>query len=218
MAIRGDWATNEVLTSDDLNDTVNDKVSVSALGTALPLDVDGTTASAGTATDISRVDHRHFLGTHTHAGATTGGNIPQTSVTDMTTAWTTHVPAWNGYYSGWSVGNGYTNCAYKRYGKTYFWTGDVGFGSTSTFGTGSLSFAMPIDLKADYRYQVGAAILNDGSSSNRYILTAEAYWDGFDSLIYFHYDGGLVTATYPITLAANDYIAWSGVFEAYTAS
>jgi hypothetical protein len=218
MAIRGDWATNEVLTSDDLNDTINAKLNVSALGTALPLDANGSAASAGTATDISRVDHRHFLATHTHAGSTTGGNIPLTSVTDLTTGWTTENTAFSDYMTDWSFGNGYTNSKYKRFGKTLLWTAEMGFGSTTVFGTGSFIIAMPFPLRGDYRYQACAAYLVDASTSNRYVLGGEATNDGYRSVLYFHSSSGYMTATNPMTLASSDYIVWAGVFELLSAT
>lgn len=194
MAIRGDWTTNEVLLSDDLNDTVNDKISVSALGTALPVDVYTTAASAGTATTVSRSDHRHTLSSSLGLGG-----------------WTAASPA---TFYNLTLGSGTANQRYTQVGKIVFAQLYLRFNSTTV--SGEFAWILPVGMNTTFTNQViGQAVAQDNDTSNYYTATCLANTN--PDRCYFHFNASPATrfnATTPITWANSDWIYVGVTYEA----
>ena len=191
MTIRGNWTTNEVLTSDDLNDTVNDKISVSALGTASPLGVGFTADSAGTATDVSRVDHRHTF----DPGLITVGEWSETTPT----------------FHALTVGTGTAKQRYARFNKTIYAKLFLQFGSTTSV-TGDFAWVLPILMNADIAYHaVGQAVVLDNDTGDYYTATVRGDTSNRRAFFYTSTSpSALMDATTPFTWATNDTI-WAGV-------
>lgn len=59
-----------------------------------------TAGAVGTGATAARADHVHALGTHNHSGSTTGGAIPQSSVTSLTTDLAARLPLAGGTLTG----------------------------------------------------------------------------------------------------------------------
>lgn len=59
-------------------------------------------------------------------------------------AWTSYTPTWTGATTNPSLGNGAVIARWKKVGRTVYVTFRYNFGSTTTFGTGSWSFSLPV--------------------------------------------------------------------------
>lgn len=94
------------------------------------------------------------------------------ALTGIQSAWTTFSPTWNGSVSNPSIGNGTLTGSYTRFGKTVIGRIKVLPGSTTTFGSGTYQFGVPVTPHTDYSTtttlgSVGNASLYDASSGSR---------------------------------------------------
>lgn len=96
-------------------------------------------------------------------------------------AWASFTPTWTGSGTNPALGNGTLTGKYTRFGKTLFGRVILTAGSTTTYGTGSWRFSLPVTPHTDYTVSatlgvVGNAGLFDTSAPNRAsrrVLTAD---------------------------------------------
>lgn len=127
--------------------------------------------------------------------------------------WTTYTPTWVSSGTQPTIGNGSITGRYQKVGKTVFFEMELTFGTTTTPGTGTYQFGLPL-LAAAIRGRGKAVIL--GASTTRYwggfwIMTATnalaAYYDNETN----HLQCGQGA---PATWGAGDYIKVSGFYVA----
>jgi hypothetical protein len=66
------------------------------------------------------------------------------AITGIQAAWNAHTPAWTASGTGPALGNGTLVGSYAQVGKTIRYRILLSFGSTTTFGTGTYSFTLPV--------------------------------------------------------------------------
>ena len=133
-------------------------------------------------------------------------------------AWkTTWTPAVQG--TGWAKGNGTTTGRYKQISDVVFFELQFVMGSTTTFGTGGLSFDQPAGLTNDStmdQWVQGAFF--DNSANLYYDITAKI--SGGNIIPYVQASAGTVTnslntliSTRPVTVASTDVVQISGSYR-----
>lgn len=80
--VSGNTETGITVSYQDSDNTLDFVVSY---GTEPPAVSSSTSGTAGNSNSVSRANHSHDLGTHTHADATTGGTIAHTALTSIGT-------------------------------------------------------------------------------------------------------------------------------------
>lgn len=172
------------------------------------------------ASDVSIADAGgYYTGTDVEAalqelGAGVGGS---------SSTWAAYTPTWTAATTNPAIGNGTLAGRYVRDGDTvHFWI-NLTFGTTTTVGSGVWRFGLPVAASAEYASQHGLAVsgymenfalqgyivpasrLAPGSVTTIELLTAAASGNGF---------GTLVSSGAPFTMADQDYLRFSGSYEA----
>lgn len=131
------------------------------------------------------------------------------------TAWTSYTPVWTSSGSAPGLGNGTLTGAYVQVGKIVHFRIRLRAGSTTTFGTGSFRFTLPVETIAVFSGAgevIGQAALLDNSDPQRYIRHAYTFSETICSLV--DEAGAAVTNTVPFTWASLDNLSIVGTYEA----
>jgi hypothetical protein len=136
--------------------------------------------------------------------------IPQTAITNLTTAWTAYTPT----FTGFVLGNGTVVARYQQIGKTVHGWFDVAFGSTSTFSA-AFSVTIPVAAHASIPFGLGmgACYYQDTSASLRFSGVV-GYWDSTTHGMFFLTPTATVSNTIPFTWATTDKLSGSFAYEA----
>lgn len=130
-------------------------------------------------------------------------------------AWATWTPTWAATTTNPTLGNGTLDAAYINTGKLFVFQLDLTFGSTTTAGSGTYSFTLPVTPASAGRLQFNG-VLFDTSASATYPIVG-LYTGGVISLRQFPTTAGnplaALTHASPVTLATGDVISLGGVFE-----
>lgn len=176
---------------------------------AIGTDSGGVGASTSTANEI-------MLGTTNHTvrvPGTVGGAAFQ---------WQSYSCTWSSSGGAPAVGNGNLYADYFMIGDIVFYAIRLVIGTTTTFGTGTYTFSLPVDRDSS---GFGAASppatirLWDSSANKHYIGTS--YGSGTTAIApIFHVDGVSdaqeFSSTVPVTLASGDDVRISGFYQANT--
>lgn len=137
-----------------------------------------------------------------------------TDITPAVSAWTAFTPTWGTTGTAPSLGNGTVTGRFMQFGKVGFFDGVFTAGSTSTYGTGTFTFALPTGWTAagGAGTLVGDARLLDTSVSTRYVgviyITASTTITVTSNAATTD-----VSGTVPFTFATGDVIRWCGTVE-----
>jgi len=141
------------------------------------------------------------------------------SVTNYETAWTSYTPAWT--TDGVTqpvIGDGSLTGAYKQIGKTVFVRVRLYYGTTTTSGTGTFYFSLPVTSSTSWGIQMPVSILDNGNAW--YQATANGEYGGFTTktALIGQSAGGAnssqgVTGTFPFTFGNLDSIQFNGTYE-----
>jgi hypothetical protein len=129
-------------------------------------------------------------------------------------AWTSYTPTWTGSTTNPAIGNGTLAGYYLSAGKLTIARIELTMGSTTTYGTGSWRFTMPVtaQVPAGAGGNVGGAALFDTSGSARYFrhvfLATTTYVCMNDEA------GVFVGQLAPFTWASGDSLAIQFTYEA----
>ena len=146
-----------------------------------------------------------------------GEDLTATDLTTVTNqlhaiadSWTSYTPVWGNTGTANSLGNGTLTGSYKQSGKDVDFTIRLTIGSTTTFGSATFTFTVPVAMVD--RFTCMASLFDSSAITNR---TAGAV-DMVNSTTIDIYaaPGGNVTATVPFTWATSDRIVISGKYEA----
>lgn len=112
------------------------------------------------------------------------------STTRMSGAWTTFTPTWTGSVTNPVIGNGTLGGRYSKIGRTAFVRCWLYTGSTTTYGSGTYSFATPLTAASwtaatDPAPHVGLGIIRDSDADYTYFqniylystTTTRSIWD-----------------------------------------
>ncbi|MFK0151207.1 hypothetical protein ACIQVK_03880 [Streptomyces sp. NPDC090493] len=135
-------------------------------------------------------------------------------------AWTTYTPTFGSTGTAPAVGNGTLNGQYMKIGRTVIMSLTFTIGSTTTFGSGNLSFTLPatgaaasngVALNASasrtgtQNFVMGAMPLTNNATTTSTIWFASTSTSG---------DWDAWTASVPWTLAAGDIVRVWGQYQA----
>lgn len=134
----------------------------------------------------------------------------------MTSGWTTYTATWTASSSNPSVGNGSLSAAYKRWDSTSKMISfriRLAMGSTTTYGSGQWSFALPATPTA--LSPVHGHAMDASASNNRYALVGYASSSGGGTVERIAATGTTlgVANTAPMTWANGDILILGGTFE-----
>lgn len=133
-------------------------------------------------------------------------------------AWASYTPAWTGAGGNPALGNGTVQAAYKRIGSTVHFRIWVTCGSTTTYGSGAWSFALPTASKASSIHIVRALLIDGATTyypSYGIVSAASSTVELMVSTASGSYvSGGAANATTPFTMASTDQIIIQGTYEA----
>lgn len=133
------------------------------------------------------------------------------SIEDAFTA-TSYTPTWTGSGGNPAIGNGTLSGRYWRVNKIIFYDIYIVPGSTTTFGSGSYEFALPVTA-ADTNGQTGTAMLEDISARNWQCMTRLSTTSKLQ-ILPDDASGAGMTPTAPFTLASGDKIRITGWYFA----
>lgn len=151
-------------------------------------------------------------------GLTVSGSLNLNS-SDISSAWIAYTPTWSTDGATQpSLGDGTITGAYKVIGKTVFVRVRLVFGTTTTAGTGTFYFSLPVNAAAAWGVQMPVSILDNGNAW--YQATVNGEYGGFTDRVALitQSAGGAnssqgVTGVFPITFANTDSIQFNGSYE-----
>lgn len=124
-------------------------------------------------------------------------------------AWTSDTPAWTASTTNPVVNNGTLNGRYLKVGRTVHRVIDLLTGSTTTYGSGTYAFSMPV-AAASAVNQVGTAQAVGGSS--RYAGNILLSPSASTAACYFP-DSGLVPVSRLSTMSPTIPFTWAAAFQ-----
>jgi hypothetical protein len=160
------------------------------------------------------------------AAGVVGLNFTDTPATDSVDVIVSVAPTYSNYTPTWTsdgtqpaIGNATVVARYLQIGKQVHAWGQITFGSTSTFGTGTYKFALPVAASASVSRLFGMVDMFDNSTGFRGWAMAEP--SGSSNFLAAYPSvwpaGGTTTVvvqTQPWTWAVSDFIAWNLMYEA----
>lgn len=152
-------------------------------------------------TEIAFID---YLGNATFAGDVTLGAF------NTTGAWTTYTPTWTAVSVNPAIGNGTISGRYTRWGKHVTTTVVITMGSTTTFGTGTYIFGLPVTAQSSTPLSGTGRIL-DSSTTGLFPLLIVG---DTTSTVIGVASSALVSPTVPMTFATGDQIIYTLTYEA----
>ncbi|MFI0825731.1 hypothetical protein ACH4Q7_14885 [Streptomyces roseolus] len=135
---------------------------------------------------------------------------------DMLAAWTSYTPSWTASTTNPVLGNGTLVGRHKRIGRTVHVHIDLAIGSTTTLGSGSWSFTLPVQAAASGGNRVGVAqavgatrfggqnVISPGASATTPFFPASSAVSNLSA----------ATATVPFAWAAANELRISFTYEA----
>lgn len=142
------FAAGEVLTAANVNDYLMEQAVIGCTSGTRP-------SSPQEGMTIYETDTDRIL---TYDGSSWVIGIEYTTWTDYSGSF-----AWTGSGSNPAIGNGVITARYRRSGKCVYYSFRIAMGSTTTYGTGTYSFSLPVN--SSVRFYVGAAYLRDSSAA-----------------------------------------------------
>lgn len=131
-------------------------------------------------------------------------------------AWTAYTPTWTASGTAPAIGNGTLSGRYARVNKLVLMSMRFTAGSTTTYGTGSYSFSLPITAVGPLGVPIGGANILDSSASGRYLGTSFIATTTTLQVLTQAAAGVSATVgqTSPMTWASGDDLQISGTYEA----
>jgi hypothetical protein len=119
----------------------------------------------------------------------------------ITDPMSTYAPTWASTGTAPSLGNGTLTGKYLQSGKLFIARTQLVYGSTTTGGTGTWTFALPV--AALDGAQVGVCMLSD-LSANATRIAGNAVYSGTTNFVAYAGTGGVITTTTPFSWATGD--------------
>jgi hypothetical protein len=129
-------------------------------------------------------------------------------------AWETYTPSWTTTGTSPSVGNGTITGRYCHIGRCVELTITLTMGSTTTFGTGTYSFSVPLTASsASNARWVGTAYFRDNSAGSTGHFNGNASIAASGTTLAMVQGTQQVSETVPFTWAQNDFVSLSIAYE-----
>lgn len=132
---------------------------------------------------------------------------------DSNPAWASYSPAWTSTGTAPALGNGTLTGAYRQTGSTVHFRLLLTTGGTSTYGTGTYRFSLPVGGKIGSLLNAQVVDTSAGAryTGNAIVLTTST--TGANMVINVHTSTSTVGATVPFTFASGDVLALAGTYE-----
>jgi hypothetical protein len=140
---------------------------------------------------------------------TTSVGIPAAAVKQE--AWTTYTPTWTASGTAPVKNNGTITGKYIQIGKTVHYIIYFSAGSTTTYGTGTYAFSLPVTAENDVVSYTGSAYLLDSGTSHYSVVSRITA--GASTVVLYNQSSQQIGATNPFTFAQNDRIDISGTYQ-----
>jgi hypothetical protein len=131
-------------------------------------------------------------------------------------AWITYTPTWTASTTNPSIGDGTITGRYKQIGKTTFVHIKLSIGSTTTFGSGSWRFSLPVNAYSGDSAVLPTIFLDNGTGYFQG-LSFTSYDNDATYVVPIADNGSSIgqpaSDTVPFTWAENDTITISGSYE-----
>jgi hypothetical protein len=129
--------------------------------------------------------------------------------------WTTYTPTWGSSGTAPAIGNGTLAGRYAQSGKVVNYEVLMLAGSTTTFGTGTWTFTLPVSGRAPTTFRpMGIVRMVDVSLSNVYNGFVTSNDGAVVAASTSASPAASVSATVPFTWANTDYAYLAGTYEA----
>lgn len=128
-------------------------------------------------------------------------------------AWTTFTPTWTGSGSNPAIGNGTFTARYQRVGKTITFLIATSLGSTTTIGTGTYSWTLPVTALLGAHVAIGDANFFDTSAGSD-LAGWTAMLGSTTTVTTRSSTGTAIGSATPVVPAAGDVIYVGGTYEA----
>lgn len=156
------------------------------------------------------------MATQYTAGLSAGQVLTASTMNSIGAAWETWTPTWSSSGTAPAIGNGTISGRYGRIQRLVFGQIAVTMGSTTTFGTGTWYFLLPLTNVTNVNaYAVlGHGYMQDASAATVYSLIGDR--GNTSDKIHMRYPGGSfgdVTATAPFTWASGDTLFVNFTYE-----
>lgn len=134
-------------------------------------------------------------------------------------AYSLYTPTWTAAGTPPAIGNAVVVAQYLQLGKMVHAYGRITFGSTSTFGTGFYSFALPVTASANAlaARSAGSGLGFDASAGNGAqpdVLVSTTTTMTFDLPTTYLGTSNAIAAPFPWTWAQSDILSWNITYEA----
>jgi hypothetical protein len=130
--------------------------------------------------------------------------------------WANYTPAWSSSGTAPAVGNGSITGRYVQIGKTVHVSVKLLAGSTTTFGTGGLSFSLPVTASST-NDRVGSCYLRDASGSGTGHYTGICVIFSSTPTVFTAFESSThsqLTGLVPVTWANTDTWSFTLTYEA----
>ena len=142
------------------------------------------------------------------------------ALSDGSLAWSSYTPTWTGSTTNPTVGNGTLLGRFQRIGRTIHLQINLTAGTTTTFGSGTYAFALPVQAAdVDCTYVGNAHLLQTSRYGGQFVISPGAFTaspsfpDATLTPITRH---SLWTPTVPLTYASTGQIRITATYEAAT--
>lgn len=127
--------------------------------------------------------------------------------------WTAYTPTWAGSTANPTLGNGTIAGRYIQVGKLVIYSIQLTFGSTTTIGSGTYTFTLPVAARsASPRLPIGDVACFDASTLTARLGDCDTF--SATTVAAFTNDNVRVTHAAPFTWATGDTIGIQGMYEA----
>lgn len=127
--------------------------------------------------------------------------------------WTSYTVTWGGTTTNPTLGNGTLTGRYLQAGKLVIYSIQLTIGSTTTFGSGTYTFTLPVAARsASPRLPIGDVACYDTSAATARLGDCDTF--STTTVAAFTNDNVRVTNAAPFAWATGDTIAIQGMYEA----
>jgi len=153
------------------------------------------------------------MATQYTAGLTAGDTLTAATMNSIGAAWQTYTPAWTGTTTNPAIGNGTIQGIYAQIQKIVFVLVNILPGSTTTYGSGTYGFSVPITRSAN-AYMGGVAQILDASAGFINYM-GPGQWASTTVVEYRLGNAtGVFSPTVPITMGTSDQFRMFITYEA----
>lgn len=124
--------------------------------------------------------------------------------------WTAYVPVWTSTGTAPALGDGTLTGAYIQVGKLVHYRIALTMGSTTTYGTGSYAFSLPVATTA----LISGGTVSCFDNSAAAIFPRHTYINTTTTVAPTSEGGVRISATSPFTFAVSDLVNIAGTYEA----